>query len=297
MNPILIEIKQTKPGFNSFINSWVCKGDPNIVIDVGPANSANHLVESLRAMDMDRVDYILITHIHLDHAGGLAYFLEQYPMATVIVHAKGVKHLIDPSKLWAGSRKALGETAEFYGELKPVKQERLIPHTEAVLNNLEIIETPGHAPHHLSFCYQGALFAGEACGNYFAFHGQEYMRPATPPIFFLEECLTSVERLLAVEDQPMCYAHFGSVESSHRSLRKSRDQLLRWENIIKEVMSEGQPHLLKRCEERLLEKDPDLRAFWAMAPDFQERERFFLANSIRGYTGFLERGLKTNGLT
>ena len=289
MEPILIDIKLDRPGYDRFIGSWVCLGDLNIVIDVGPASSIHRLIESLEAMNMDRVDYILLTHIHIDHAGGLSDFLDHYPRASVISHGRGIRHLIDPSKLWEGSRKTLGEIAELYGPIKPVNPERIIPHTEARIKDLKIIETPGHAPHHLSFCYQGTLFAGEASGNYFIVHGQEYLRPATPPIFFLGECLKSVDRLLTEDDQPLCYAHFGRDKSSHRSLGRSRDQLNRWAAILKEEISSGPRHLQERCVDSLLEKDPELRAFETMEPDRQATERFFMANSIRGYLGFLQK--------
>jgi len=288
MNPILIEIKQDRPGFDHFIGAWVCKGDINIIIDVGPANSVNRLIESLIAMDLDRVDFILLTHIHIDHAGGLADFLDHFPMAKVICHSKGIRHLVEPSKLWAGSRTALGEIADFYGPIKPVQREMLIPHTDVGIDGLEIIETPGHATHHLSFIYQGDLFVGEAGGNYFIVHEKEYLRPATPPIFSLEESLKGIDLLLAEEDHPICYAHFGKAKSSHRLLHRFRNQLIQWNEIIKEEMCTGQRHIVERSIERLLEKDPNIKAFEAMEPEIRNRERFFLTNSVRGYVGFLQ---------
>lgn len=288
MNPVLIEIKQDRPGFNRFIGSWVLVGDINMVVDVGPSNSVNRLIESLMAMEIDRVDYILITHIHIDHAGGLGHLLDHFPMAKAICHEKGIRHLADPSKLWAGSLKTLGEVAESYGPLKPAKQEMLIPHTEANIKDMKVIETPGHAPHHISFSYQGSLFAGEAAGNYCTLSGKEYLRPATPPIFLLEECLSSVDKLLALEEMPMYYGHFGMGESSHRLLKRFRDQLLRWNDMVKEEIAAGDSNLPERCLESLLKKDPDLETFALMDPDTQMRERFFLSNSVRGYLGYLK---------
>ncbi|MDY7039082.1 MAG: MBL fold metallo-hydrolase [Thermodesulfobacteriota bacterium] len=287
MHPILIEIKQERPGFDHFIGSWVYPGELKIVVDVGPANSVNHLIASLRAMGIDRVDYILLTHIHIDHAGGLADFLDHFPSARVICHNNGIRHLFDPSRLWAGSRKALGDVAETYGPIKPVKQEKLIPHTEANIKDLEIIETPGHAPHHISFHYKGNLFAGEAGGNYFTIHDREYLRPATPPIFFFKDCLKSIEQLMALEDQTIYYAHFGSAVASKQFLKRFRDQLQRWKEIISKEIDTDSSQLITRCVDRLLEEDPELSAFEFMGPDTQERERFFIANSIRGYVGYL----------
>jgi len=288
MNPALIEIKQERPGFNQFISSWVYTGDLNFVVDVGPANSITRLIEPLKAMNLERVDYVLTTHIHLDHAGGLADFLDCFPMAKALCHRKGIRHLVDPSKLWAGSRKALGEVADFYGPMKPVMQEKLISHTEAVIEGLDIIETPGHAPHHISYIFQGNLFAGEAGGNFMALQDHEYLRPATPPLFFLEECLGSVDRLLALKDQPIFYGHYGWAESSKQCLKRFRDQLLRWEEIIRDVLSETDQDVVERCLETLIEKDPDLKPFEFMDHGIQERERFFLTNSIRGYLGYLK---------
>ncbi|MGD8984978.1 MAG: MBL fold metallo-hydrolase [Desulfobacteraceae bacterium] len=288
MEPILIDLKLRRPGYDHFIASWVCKGDSNIVVDVGPANSVHILMDALEAMEMDRVDLVLLTHIHIDHAGGLADFLEQFPMAKVVCHRMGVEHLVDPSKLWAGSQKVLGELAQFYGPIKPVKEEALIAHTEARTEGLRVIETPGHAPHHLSFSYQGKLFVGEASGTFHDMGDLEYVRPATPPKFFMEECLGSVDRLLGIEDQPIYYVHFGKAESSHHQLKSFRDQLIRWAEIIKQEMAADREDLVKRCLKILLEKDPDLKAFDAMGPDMQERERYFLTNSINGYIEYLQ---------
>lgn len=288
MNPALVEIKQDWPGLDQFIGSWVYRGDINLVVDVGPANSVERLIDSLSAMNLDRVDVVLVSHIHIDHAGGLADFLARFPMARAICHSKGVKHLVDPSKLWAGSQKVLGELAESYGAVKPVQQERVIPHTEASMRGLEIIETPGHAPHHLSFTYAGNLFVGEAGGNYLTRDGTEYLRPATPPRLFLTEFLESIDRLLALEDQPICYAHFGKAESSHKLLHRFQGQLIRWKEIIKEEMSKDQPDLVTRCIDKLIDRDPDLKAFEVMSPRHQNMERFFMTNSVKGYIGFLE---------
>jgi glyoxylase-like metal-dependent hydrolase (beta-lactamase superfamily II) len=289
MEPELIEIKQDRPGFDRFIGSWVCPGDRVFVIDVGPSRSATKLFCSLSAKGIRRVDLVLLTHIHMDHAGGLAEFLDHFPMASAVCHSKAVSHLVDPSKLWLGSRKTLGDLADSYGPIRPVKKERLIPHSEARVQGIDIIETPGHAPHHLSYIIQENLFAGEAGGIYLTGDGREYLRPATPPVFFLKEFLGSIDRLLTVRDLPMCYAHFGKADSSHRTLKRERDQLLFWERLIREEMGKGGHRLTERCMERLWREDPELKAFEAMSSADQEREKFFMGNSIKGYLEFLQR--------
>jgi len=290
MRELLIEIKQDMPGFNPFFGSWVCRDGINFLVDVGPANTANRLIDSLVLLGLEKVDYILLTHIHIDHGGALADLLDYYPMAKVICHEKGIKHLVEPSNLWAGSLGVLGDLAKSYGPPKPVAKERLIPHTECNLKDLMVIETPGHALHHLSYSYKDRLFVGEAAGNYLTVNGLDYLRPATPPRFFLDLFLKSIDRLLALEDQPIRYAHFGGAANSHRMLNMFRDQLIRWEAIIGESVRQGgnSEYIITSCIDLLLEKDPNLAAFRILDPDIQAREKVFMANGVRGFVEFLK---------
>jgi glyoxylase-like metal-dependent hydrolase (beta-lactamase superfamily II) len=284
----LVEVKQRIPGFDQFIGSWVYQGEINFVVDVGPASSVGEFVQTLLKMNVKAIDYVLLTHIHIDHAGGLGQFLEHFPKARVVCHEKGIRHLVEPSKLWEGSRTVLGEIADAFGPFKPVQGDKCIPHKKAHIDDLVIIETPGHAPHHLSFSYRGNLFAGEAGGNYYSVQDTDYLRPATPPKFFMDVFLGSVDRLMALEDQRVCYAHFGQAPDSRWMLRRFRAQVLRWKAIIQEEMSAGSDDLIGRCMDRLLEQDTDLKAFFLMDSDKQKRERFFMANSVRGYVEFLQ---------
>jgi hypothetical protein len=134
----------------------------------------------------------------------------------------------------------------------------------------------------------GHLFAGEAGGNYLCVADTDYLRPATPPRFFLKVFLETVDRLMALEDQHICYAHFGDAPSSRQMLKRFRAQVLRWKEVVEKERSAGPKDLIMRCVDRLLAKDPDLKAFALMDPDTQDRERFFMGNSVRGYIGFLE---------
>jgi glyoxylase-like metal-dependent hydrolase (beta-lactamase superfamily II) len=239
-------------------------------------------------MGMTTVDYVLLTHIHIDHAGGLGEFLHHFPMARVVCHEKGIKHLVDPDRLWKGSQMVLGEIAESFGPYTPIEETVCIPHTEAQIENLNVIETPGHAPHHISFCYQGHLFAGEAAGVYYAVEDTDYLRPATPPKFFFDVFLKSIDRLMTLEAQHICYAHFGDATDSRQMLQRFRSQVFRWKEVIEREMSNSPEDLTARCMERLLRDDPDLRAFKHMDADMQNRERFFMRNSVKGYTQFLQ---------
>lgn len=292
MEEKLIEIKQDRPGFDHFIGSWFYRNELTLLADVGPANTADCLLESLARLDVEKIDYILLTHIHLDHAGALADVLARYPMARVICHEKGIPNLVDPSKLWAGSLEVLGEVAELYGEPKAVPEDRLVPHTSSPANGVTVIETPGHAAHHLSFTYEGQLFPGEAAGNFLIVNGKEYLRPATPPRFFLHVFLESVDRLLLLDDQPICYAHFGRAESSHLMLKRFRDQVLSWRDWIRQEISPGERETEERCVDALLAKDPNLAAFGEMDPATREREKNFIANAVRGFLGYFQETVR-----
>lgn len=294
MRETFLPIKQDIPGFNPFFGSWVCQGKLNMVVDVGPASTARRLVKSLEAMGLERLDYVLLTHIHIDHGGGLADVLARYPGSKVICHNKGIPHLADPSKLYEGSLKVLGELARTYGLPGAVSEDRLVPHTECKLDGLSVIETPGHALHHLSFTYGGRLYAGEAGGNYFRVGDREYLRPATPPRFFLDVFMKSVDRLLALPDQPIRYAHVDGAESSHPLLQRFRDQLVLWESLIGKRVSSGgrKTEIIQDSVGELLKEDPNLAAFESMDADTQKRERTFMANAVNGLVGFFEEKMK-----
>lgn len=284
----LIEIQQTRPGFNQFIGTWTCTGPLNLLVDVGPAGSADRLIESLETIGLNRLDYILITHIHIDHTGALSDILNRYPMAKAVCHEKAVPLLTDPSKLWSGSLSVLGDTARMYGEPKPVSKDRLIPHPQCNISGLGIIDTPGHAAHHLSFTYEDCLFVGEAGGNFMALEGGTYLRPATPPRFFMEAFLSSLDKLLSLENMLLCYGHFGQADNSREMLMRFRRQLMRWKDIILTEIRKGEERLVPRCMTSLLEKDPELARFSDLTPEFQDRERFFLGNSIMGFIDYLQ---------
>ncbi|NPA25310.1 MAG: MBL fold metallo-hydrolase, partial [Deltaproteobacteria bacterium] len=110
-------------GFVKFISAWVYKSEElTFLVDPGPLSTIPHLLGELEKMGVARLDYILLTHIHIDHAGGTGELLKSFPEAQVICHPQGIKHLVNPEKLWQGSLKVLGHVAEIYGEIIPVPE-------------------------------------------------------------------------------------------------------------------------------------------------------------------------------
>ncbi len=286
--PILIPIRLERPGFEAFIGPWFCPGEPSLLVDVGPAVGAPALLAALAEMNITRLDYVLLTHVHIDHAGALAQIMNRYPEARAVCFADAVRHVVDPRRLWEGSRQVLGDLGEYYGEPGGVPEESVLPHDKADIPGLTVIETPGHAPHHLSFTWQGRLFSGEAAGNYLNTGNREYVRPATPPRFFLDEAVASVDRLLVLDDQPIHFGHYGWADSSRRIAGRFRAQLFRWRDIVGAELSRGEgPDLPERCLKALIGQDPELSVFPSLPQPVQARERRFILTSVKGYLGFL----------
>lgn len=293
--PFLLELPQRIPGWEHFIGSWVIPGDPTILIDVGPSFSSESLIDQLRQKGISRVDYVWLTHIHIDHAGGLGTFLKAFPMARAVVPAKGLPHLADPTKLWEGSLATLKEKATAYGPIDPAPLEQLLPHDTFALDGLTILDTPGHAPFHLSFSYGNCLFCGEAAGVFIPLEEGLYLRPPTPPRFFFEQTLGSVDKLLALPDQPIYFGHAGRHQSSREIIGHYRNQLHLWRELITEVMQSNPDDPARTAWEILLKKDPLLVHFPKLAPIAQDRERFFMGNSIAGFLGYLKTQLQQDG--
>lgn len=162
-NLYLIPLDQKRVGFRNFINAWLYRTETlTFLVDPGPKHSIQHLLNTLTKIGIRRIDFILLTHIHIDHAGGAGSVWERYPEAKVICHPKGIDHMVTPTKLWQGSLKVLGEIAEAYGEIIPIPADAIGFQNVIPTPNGDItaIETPGHAVHHLSFLFQDVLFAG-----------------------------------------------------------------------------------------------------------------------------------------
>jgi glyoxylase-like metal-dependent hydrolase (beta-lactamase superfamily II) len=293
MNPSRIDLPQTIPGLERFLGAWLLPGPPAIVIDPGPKASIGHLVNHLKGSGIRRVDYVWLTHIHIDHAGGVADFLTHFPQARVVTHAQGLKHLVDPSRLWEGSLKTLKDLARAYGPIGSVPEESLIGHETFALEGLEILDTPGHAPHHLAFSYEGRLFSGEAAGVYRPFYSKIYLRPPTPPRFFLEQALSSVEKMQAVSDQTIYYAHAGWHPDSRKMLGLYHDQLVLWREIVAKAMQVNPEDALHEATSRLLQKDPLLKSYNEMDRASQVQEKIFMENSILGFMGYLQEKAET----
>jgi glyoxylase-like metal-dependent hydrolase (beta-lactamase superfamily II) len=242
----------------------------------------------------------LLTHIHLDHAGAIGEIAEAFPQAPIICHQVAIPHLVEPTRLWKGTKKVLGSMALSYGSIKPVAQNRLQSADRFETESIKPIITPGHATHHVSYQSEKYLFAGETGGVYIALpENRFYLRPATPPKFFLDEALQSVDALIACGPQMICYGHYGVHPDAVNMLRIHRRQLQFWEQLLRDEKNKfDETERDAKCLEKLLREDKLMGTFEQLPEDIQAREKYFLKNSINGYLGYLDsedRGQRAEG--
>jgi len=283
-----------------FINTWVYSDDELcFLVDPGPTVTTNSLKNSLDQIKIRKndLDYILLTHPHIDHAGGVGKLLNFFPQAKIICHPKGIKHLINPKKLWEGSLRVLGKAAEFYGRIEPVPEDR-IEYQEKIENGLiQVIETLGHSPHHQSYLFKNILFVGEACGHNYPSDEIIYIRPATPPIFDYDIYLSSIQKLISLDlnDYKICFPHFGMRDNAAMMIEIAHDQIITWLRVVNFLYDKrNQSNFMKLLFTELKNADTIFSNLDLLGQEIQSREPFTLRQSIDGIIGYLEQKRKIN---
>jgi len=218
----------------------VIDGGRAAFVDTGTTHSVPNLLAALAEKDVDPadVDWVLTTHVHLDHAGGAGALMQALPNARCAVHPRGARHLAEPSKLIAGSIAVYGEERfrSLYGDIVPIAESRLfVPEDGATLRlggrELELIHTPGHALHH--YCVVDAahelIFSGDTFGlSYrdFDVDGRAFIFPTTTPVHFDPEALcNSVDRLMSYRPQSIFLTHYAEVRDLERLAREMKTRV------------------------------------------------------------------------
>ncbi len=200
-------------------------------VDTGPNDSVPRLLAALAAAGLatEAVDWVIATHVHLDHAGGAGLLMQQLPRARLVVHPLGARHLIDPGRLMNSARTVYGddEVARTYGNVVGVSAERVLRTADGMIlelagRPLQFIDTPGHARHH--HCIWDARSRGFFTGDTFGLSYREFdtargawLMPTTTPVQFEPEPLrASVRRMLAYEPDCMYLTHYGRVSEVAR---------------------------------------------------------------------------------
>ena len=288
----LTQIKLPIPrgGFESFINSWLIEDSARqqtLLIETGPASAVPGLISDLKAIGCEKINYLIYTHIHLDHSGGAGQFCSIYGEAKVVAPLKGRIHLVSPERLVAGSRNALGDLCDVYGMPLPLSAESFLDDRKQV-EGLDIVDTPGHAPHHNSYIYEldseRILFAGEAAGCCFELDdGELFMRPATPHKFFYDQALSSLNKLRDLQDISMiCFPHSGCYKNVQMLLDMATKQLRLWREITLSLPDSAS------AEDFIVlanERDPMMKLLKKLPESVRRRESFFLRQSANGYLG------------
>jgi glyoxylase-like metal-dependent hydrolase (beta-lactamase superfamily II) len=201
------------------------------VIEAGNNNSSERILRVLkgRGRHVGEVSHVIVTHVHLDHAGGAGKLMQSLPNATLVVHPRGARHMIDPSRLEASARAVYGDEKfdEMYGTLAPVPEDRIFVmeeggSVEIGKRHLSFIDTPGHARHH--FCVWDELTRGWFTGDTFGISYREldtengpFVFPTTTPIQFDPPSLiASISRMMEKQPENMYLTHFGRVQEVNR---------------------------------------------------------------------------------
>jgi len=288
----LIDLKPM--GIENFIASYVLKGSKVAIIETGPTVSIENLLAGLREMGIrtEEVDYVAVSHVHVDHAGGAGTLLHHLPNARLLVHARGAPHMVHPAKLWTQAKQVLGDVADVYGEPKPVPEERVMVATDGMVVGLgeevevRVLETPGHASHHLSFYEKnGGVFPGDAAGIYLSRF--DVVVPTTPMPFHLEMALASLDKLIKTAPRRLYYTHFGQTDDAVKKLRTHATQLKLWARIVLDGMETGKD--MAAISERVLEEDPATKAAADVIKGHMMFSRGVIMQNIQGFVEYLRK--------
>jgi len=208
----------------AYTSVYIIDADRPAVVDTGIGTDNEMVMRALQQLDIqpDELQVIAPTHVHLDHAGGAGFLAESCPNATVVVPAVGAPHLIDPTRLVEGTKRAVGDAWAHYAEPKPVPADRVREGTDGDRielgdRRLEVHHAPGHAPHQAVYYDPAAdlVFTADAAGIYVP--ELDAVTPTTPPPNFdLDQCLQDVATLQRLEPSVLCYSHFGPVPTGDR---------------------------------------------------------------------------------
>ncbi|HEV7760428.1 MAG TPA: MBL fold metallo-hydrolase [Acidimicrobiales bacterium] len=239
--PGVIQIDTRLGGWHDVTAGFLITGDAPVLVETGSQSSVASLLATLDGLGVsaDQLAGIAVTHIHLDHAGGVGDVAAAFPNATVYVHEKGARHLADPTRLVDSAAMVYGDLLDtLYGRLTPTAGERLHvladgePIAASSNRTLTTVESPGHAKHHLALhdSDSGLLFAGDAVGVRLPDVG--ILRPATPPPDFdLDLALGSLRRFAERRPSGIALAHFGLVPDPQEILDEAAEILTRWAEV------------------------------------------------------------------
>jgi len=233
-----------EPGLTSL---YLIESHRPVLIDASTAVSAERVAMQIRETGIgpDDLAAIALTHIHADHAGGAGALAKAFPKATIYVHPKGARHLVDPTRLEASVRALYVDAYdELMGAMTPIEAGRVQSVSDGERINLgggeflEVLETPGHAKHHLTFIdSEGSAYTGDAVGIGI---GDVPIQPATPPSDFdLDLALASIAKIREADPTQLMFAHFGRKLDVDKTFDLAEASLVDWVEVVRAAKAQG----------------------------------------------------------
>ncbi len=254
MDPVTFEVQAGITAIDTFYGgrerytaAYLLKADEPTIVETGPTTSVEPVVAGLERLGVGPGDLanIVVTHIHLDHAGGVGRLAARYPRARVWVHERGARHLADPTRLVASAARIYGEErmASLFGPVDPVPADRirsLADGDRIALGGrvLDSFHTPGHASHQVALVDSstGAVFTGDALGIHLP--DLPGLRPATPPPEFdVELAVDSIERIRARARSVLLFAHFGPIAEIDRICDLAERRIRSWAEAVRTALT------------------------------------------------------------
>jgi len=292
----VIEIDTLLGGWQRVTAGYLIEGPMPVLVETGSQSSVPALLAALDGLGIGAGDLagVAVTHIHLDHAGGVGDVARAFPNATVYVHEKGARHLADPARLVDSAARVYGPLLDsLYGRLDPTPAERI--HVLADLEEIDVgngrtlttVDSPGHAKHHLALhdSQSGILFAGDAVGVRLPDGG--VLRPSSPPPDFdLDQALHSLQRFAARQPAGIALAHYGLLPEPVTMVEEAQMILRQWAEVAEAAWREGRD-IAAALESRFA---GDLEG---IAPE--HREKLETLNGVHSNAAGFLRWLETRG--
>ena len=229
------------PGLFYIPTVYLIHEEDGVMIEPGPSAAAPVIQEVMEYLGMKDIAWIMPTHIHMDHAGGAGMWAQRFPRAKVLIHPRGVKHAVDPSRLIESTKTVWGDDFENrFGPIIPIPEYQIkVPEDGEIIlvrgRELQIIYAPGHAPHHMAIFDRSlaGLFCGEAVGL------PGYQIPTViPPSFDLEAYLDTTDKLRRLEAQTLFYSHGGAERDPDVLISRAEENA----RVFGEMVLEGLKH-------------------------------------------------------
>lgn len=245
----VVQIDTLLGGWEQVTAGYLIEGPEPVLVETGSQSSVPSLLAALDELGVGAADLagVAVTHIHLDHAGGVGDVARAFPNATVYVHEKGARHLADPSRLVDSAARVYGEMLDrLYGRLDPTPIERIhvLEDGEEIRvgpnRSLTTVDSPGHAKHHLALhdSESGILFAGDAVGVRLPDAG--VLRPSTPPPDFdLDQAIASLRKFAGRSPSGIALAHYGLVPDPATVCEEAEGTLRRWADVAERAWRDG----------------------------------------------------------